>query len=124
MAHHPDVDAMSPTLELTIDNVGPLLVCAGRLDVHTRGHVLDAVAELLERKPSHVTVDVGGLEVADSEGANALARVQRRARDAGISLDCLGLDADRFHKAPFCRASKRASLPASTSNAWVQRPAK
>lgn len=98
MAYEPDIAAIAPTLELTL-NYSPRptsLRCVGTLDARTQRHMLQAVDELLAVGPSHVTVDVRDLRVADSDGANALTLVQRMVRDAGAILRWRGIDADHL----------------------------
>lgn len=96
---HPILDHGDvPTLELTIDYAAPLLMCAGTVDATTRHHVLEAVEELLDRRPTCMTVDVRHVEAGDhveaddSAGAATFELVRRRAREAGTRLEWVGLD--------------------------------
>ncbi len=91
MADLTDIADIDPVLELTF---GPFsLECAGTLNFSTRRHVLEAVEVILDGRPSSIGIDVSGLEVADTDGANALVVMQRMVREAGVSLRWQGLDA-------------------------------
>lgn len=96
MSYQPDVDAMAPTLELTLDYPRGVLRCTGTLDSRTRRHVVGAVNELLAGTPPSITIDVGDLTVAEVDGADAFAHVQQLVRDAGVRLRWLGLDSDHL----------------------------
>ena len=84
------------SLELKPSYVATSLHCSGTLDAGTRHDVVEAVAALLAGEPSTITIDIGELHVADVDGANALAHVQKMARDAGTSLQWEGLDSDHL----------------------------
>jgi anti-anti-sigma regulatory factor len=96
MAYEPDIAAVAPTLQLTIDYADGSLRCAGTLDARTRRHIVEAVDELLAAGPAFIVIDVGELHVADVDGANALANVQRTVREAGVRLRWQGLDSDHL----------------------------
>jgi anti-anti-sigma regulatory factor len=100
VAYDADIAAVAPVLELTLDYVPASLRCAGTLDVRTRRHVLEAIAELLAGKPSEVTIDVEDLHVTDTDGANAFAYMQRMVREAGVILQWNGLDAGHLRREP------------------------
>lgn len=101
-----------PTLELTIDYVAPSLTCAGTIDAQTRHHVLEAVEELLDRRPPRMTVDVSAVDVGDRAGAVTFGAVQRRAREAGTRLDWVGPEPGRLADVvPPDRLSLRALPP-------------
>lgn len=96
MAFEPDIAAVAPVMELTISYLDRSLRCTGTLDGRTRCHLVEAVDELLASEPPFVVIDVGELHVADVDGANALALVQRKVRAAGGRLRWHGLDSDRL----------------------------
>jgi anti-anti-sigma regulatory factor len=109
-----DIAALDPVLALAIEHDTASLRCAGRLDGRTGPHVQAAVEELLARGPSCLTIDVRALVVADADGADALAHVQRRARDVGVTVRWRGLDAARLHEAATTserRAGRRHHSP-------------
>jgi ABC-type transporter Mla MlaB component len=125
MAYQPDVDAVAPALEMTIDYITPSLICSGRLDAQTRRNVLEAVEELLDRRPSTVTVDVRKLQFADPDGANTLVQVQREARAIGVKVDWIGLDADCLRDGVPCSRIRRNVIPSlSTPTLYSRRPTK
>lgn len=111
-------DVAEATLELTFDRAADptSLHCAGTLDARSSRHIVEAVEELLAGSAGSVTVDVGDLHVADSDGAHALAQVQLMVRDAGVALDWKGLR--WYHLAPPVHGP-HAVLPAS----WLPSPA-
>jgi anti-anti-sigma regulatory factor len=111
MTYQPDIAAVAPTLELTLDYAEVSLRCAGTLDTRTRGHVVDAVDELLAGEPASIVIDVADLYVADIDGANTLATVQRMVRDAGIRLRWQGLDSDHLRGILPLRYRARRSRP-------------
>jgi anti-anti-sigma regulatory factor len=89
-----DVDAFAPVLELTL---GPAsLECAGTLRGRTRHYVLEAAELLFASSASAVTIDVAHLSVADVDGANTFAHLQRTARSAGVELRWVGLEPGRL----------------------------
>lgn len=89
-----DVDVVTPALELTL---GPRsLECAGTLRGRTRHYVLEAAEQLFASSASGVTIDVARLCVADVDGANTFAHLQRMARHAGIELSWVGLEPGRL----------------------------
>lgn len=96
MALQSDIAAVGPALELSLDYVQASLRCVGTLDTLTRRHLFEAVDELLMDVPARITIDVTDLQVADVDGANALANVQRMVRDAGSRLRWMGLDSDHL----------------------------
>lgn len=96
MTDREDIAAVAPMLQLTLDYMHPSLRCAGTLDARTRGHVLEAAEVLFARRPSRIVIDITDLHIADVDGANALAHLQRMARDARAVLRWQGLDADRL----------------------------
>ena len=96
MAYEPDIAAVGPALELTLDYPGKKLRCTGTLDSRTLRHLVEAVGELLVGAPSSITIDVAHLTVADVDGANTFARVQRMVREAGVWLRWQGLDSDQL----------------------------
>lgn len=96
MAYEPDIAAVAPTLELTLDFVEGSLRCAGTLDARARRQVVEAVSELLAHAPTCVTVDVSALYVADVDAADILAGVQKMARDARVRLRWDGLDSEHL----------------------------
>lgn len=96
MPYHPDIAAVGPALELTLDYPERTLRCSGTLDGRARRHLVEAVGELLVGGPPGITIDVAQLTVADVDGANALAHVQRLVREAGARLRWQGLDSDQF----------------------------
>lgn len=121
MAYQPDVDAMEPTLELSLDFPKRELRCAGRLDRRTGHHVMAAVGELLVDMPTRITVDVARVTVGDVDGANVLPRLQKMVVEAGGRLRWQGLDSDHFggilpprHRAgsPRRRSAESAALRA------------
>jgi ABC-type transporter Mla MlaB component len=89
-----DIAAVDPALELTLGQHS--LVCRGTLDARTRPYVLDAAATLLARHPGFVNVDISELRVADVDGANTFAKLQRLARDAHAELRWRGLQSGRL----------------------------
>lgn len=89
MADACDIAAVEPVLELTIGRTS--LECSGTLSTRTRRHVLEAAETLLAGSLA-VTVDVSDLYVADVDGANTFARLQRMAREAGAELHWVGLE--------------------------------
>lgn len=113
MAHETDIAAVAPTLELTLDYELTSLRCAGTLDTRTRHHVIDAVDELIAGEPGGIVIDVAGLYVADVDGANTLAEVQRMVRDAGCRLRWQGLDSDHLRGILPLRYQVRRSRPRS-----------
>jgi anti-anti-sigma regulatory factor len=112
---HPILDHGDvPTLELTIDYAAPLLMCVGTVDATTRHHVLEAVEELLDRRPTCMTVDVRSVEAGDSAGAATFELVRRRAREAGTRLEWVGLDhGDRRGTVAADEPPGRVLLPAT-----------
>lgn len=96
MPFQPDVDAMAPTLQLALNYPKRELRCIGTLDSRTRRHVVEAVGELLVDVPPSITIDVARLTVADVDGANTFAHVQRMVREAGVRLRWEGLDSDHL----------------------------
>lgn len=86
MPYQPDLDAMAPVLELSIDYVSSSLRCAGTVDVRTGRHVVEAVEEMLTHVPPHINVDVRALHVADGAGADALRQVEKIVRGSGPRL--------------------------------------
>lgn len=98
MAYQPDVDAMAPALELTIDYAVPSLGCVGTLDARTRHHLVASVTELLAAADgrSTITIDIGSLELADLDAAHTLTHVEHMVRGAGMGLHWRGLGSDRL----------------------------
>ncbi len=90
MAYPPDIAAVQPVLELTLENEPRSLRCAGSLDARTRVHVVEAVEELLKDAPTRLTVDIDGLRVIDDDGATALTCIQDMAHAAGVPLSWTG----------------------------------
>ena len=89
-----EVDAVAPVLELAL---GPAsLECAGTLRGRTRRFVLEVAEQLFAHGASAVTIDVSRLCVADVDGANTFAHLQRMARDAGVVLRWVGLEPGRL----------------------------
>lgn len=122
MPYQPDVDAMSPTMQLTLNYSKRELRCTGVLDSTTRRHVVEAADELLMGMPLSITIDVTHLTVTEADGANVLAHVQKMARDAGVRLRWRGLDSDhsgsivplRFRaRRPRQQSAERAALRAA-----------
>jgi hypothetical protein len=89
-----DASAAGPLLELTFCH--GWLGCAGALNRWNRHYLRDAVDLVLQAKPPSLVVDISGLQIGDVDGANALAHVQRAARDAATTLSWRGLDANRL----------------------------
>jgi ABC-type transporter Mla MlaB component len=92
MAEKSGIAGGARAVQLTVECVDGTVRCAGTLDRATRHRVVEAVGELLKAGPACVVVDVGELHVADVDGANALAAVQRSVRAAGVKLRWQGLD--------------------------------
>lgn len=92
--HDVDTAPAEPLLELTM--LPGSLACAGVLSRRTRRHVLEAVQLILEGETSTLVVDVSELQIADVDGANALAHVQRMVREAGAALCWRGLDSSHL----------------------------
>jgi anti-anti-sigma regulatory factor len=88
------ITAIDPALELTL--VPTSLRCTGMLSTRIRGHVMEVAEMLLERRPPTVTIDVSGVYVADVDGADAFARLQKTARETGVELRWVGLESDRL----------------------------
>lgn len=97
-----DIAAVAPTLELTLDDpIRPAsLHCVGVLDAKTSHYVLEAVEMMLRQAPATITVNVRRLRVADDEGGNTLAQIQRIVRATGVVLRWHGLGADHVRSAP------------------------
>ena len=92
--HVRDIDDVTPVLELSL---GPAsLECAGTLRGRTRHYVLEAAELLFSGGAVAVTIDVAGLSVADVDGANTFAYLQRMARHAGVELRWVGLEPGRL----------------------------
>lgn len=96
MAYEPDIAAVGPALELTLDEAKGTLRCAGTLEGRTGRHVVAAVERLLRTDTRVVEIDVDDLDVTDVGGSDALAAVQRLVTDAGVTLRWRGLDADHL----------------------------
>lgn len=90
MANRTDIAEIDPVLELTFGSC--FLECTGTLNFSTRRHMLEAVEVVLDGRPSCIDIDVSGLHVSDTDGANALAVMQRMVCQAGVSLRWQGLD--------------------------------
>lgn len=116
MAHEPDIAAVAPALELTLDHPGKTLRCAGTLDGRTQRHVMEAVGELLVGPATGLTVDVACLTVADVDGANTFARIQRMAQEAGVRVRWQGLDSEQLRGILPLRSPARR--PAGGSAVW------
>lgn len=94
MTDRTDIAMVDPELELTF---GPrTLHCSGTLSVRTRHHVLEAMDWMLRDTPQRVELDISGLHIADTDGANTLAVLQRMVNDAGAELRWRGLDTRRL----------------------------
>lgn len=115
MAYQPDITAVAPALELTLQYIPASLRCTGTLDTRTRCHFVEAVEELLASAPSSVTIHIGELHVGDVDGANTLAHAQRLAREAGIRLRWRGLDSG--HLRGILALQHRARRPLEQSRA-------
>ncbi|MDA8356149.1 MAG: STAS domain-containing protein [Actinomycetota bacterium] len=96
MAYEPDIAAVAPALEVTIDFVRARIRCAGILDSRTARHVVAAVHELLLSGPASIVLDVGELQIADARGARILATVQTMLGDSGVSLRWQGVGSRPF----------------------------
>ena len=105
-----DIVATDPFLVLTVDSPSSLR-CVGTLDGLIGYHLVDAVDEMLEAKPDTVAIDIERLRLADSDAAQALNEVQRRATQAGTTVRWHGVGADHLRTAPDLayRASLRAA---------------
>lgn len=86
MVDQPDVAAVAPALEVTIDYVSSSVRCVGRVDARTDRYVIEAVTELLTQVPPHLTIDIRELHVVDGAGADALLRVEGMVRRSGRRL--------------------------------------
>lgn len=82
-----DIAAVDPPLELPTS-----LQCSGTLSGRTWPQVLKATKTLLARWPPTVTIDVSDLYVADVDGANTFARLQRMGRKEEVELRRVGLE--------------------------------
>jgi anti-sigma B factor antagonist len=59
---------------------------AGELDIATAEQAYSYISEVIDERPSPVTVDLSGLTFCDASGLGALARIARHAREAGRQL--------------------------------------
>lgn len=97
-ASAPDIVSTDPVLVLTVDPRGSIR-CVGTLDGVIGHHLVDAVDELLDARPSTISIDIEKLRLA--EGAAApLHEVQRRAKRAGTTVRWHGVGADHLRQAP------------------------
>lgn len=72
-----ELDSAGARLEFELDEEsdrGPVLTLAGELDITTAGQLEAAVAPVVARSPNRITVDVRGLEFADSSAIALLVR--------------------------------------------------
>jgi anti-anti-sigma factor len=77
------------TLGIAVEAQGgvPTLRLSGTLDQSTAHELAPTVDELVARRPSHVIVDLAGLELIESPGVAALVGLYKRVRAEGGELD-------------------------------------
>jgi hypothetical protein len=87
-------EGMEPALEIWLDtrSLPAIIRLAGLLDGRTRRSLLSVVEHLFVLGIRHFQVDAGELAIGDASGASELTMFQRRTREAGGSLDWIGLD--------------------------------
>ena len=62
------------------------LTVRGSLDINTASQLGEEIDRLLAAKPSHVTVDLSGLDLIDSSGVAALVKLYKGVRSHGGSI--------------------------------------
>lgn len=73
----------------------PALTVRGELDLATAPRLAEAVASQLTQQPPSLVVDLTPTTFLDSSGARELARIARRAADAGVPLEVVCPRANR-----------------------------
>ncbi len=58
----------------------------GELDIATAEMAYSYISEVIDGRPTPVTVDLSGLTFCDASGLGVLARIARHARQAGRQL--------------------------------------
>lgn len=58
----------------------------GELDLANADRLVEAVAEMEERSPARITIDLGELRFIDSTGLRAILQADARARERGYEL--------------------------------------
>lgn len=79
-------------LEITVDAAasGPLMRLSGETDLGTAGQLRDALASQLSVGQRHLTVDISGLQFADSASIQVLLQADRTLKKRGGGLELAG----------------------------------
>jgi anti-anti-sigma factor len=76
MARPPEFSCLA-----TVDHGEATVAVTGELDMSTAPELSRSLTEVLDRHPSRVTVDLGGLAFIDSTGLNLLARTSNQLKE-------------------------------------------
>ncbi len=81
MPNHYDVVQSGTTATVTIQ---------GTLDINSASAVGERIDQLVASRPTHVTVDLSGLDLIDSSGVAALVKLYKGVRSVGGTFTVAG----------------------------------
>lgn len=81
MPNHYDVVQSGTTATVTIQ---------GTLDINSASAVGERIDQLVASRPTHVTVDLSGLDLIDSSGVAALVKLYKGVRSVGGTFTVTG----------------------------------
>jgi anti-sigma B factor antagonist len=80
----------SPAFDIQRTSQETKLTVRGSLDINTAPQLGEEIDRLLANKPSHVAVDLSGLDLIDSSGVAALVKLYKGVRGAGGTVTISG----------------------------------
>ena len=75
-----------PAFDIQRTSAETKLTVRGSLDINTAPQLGEEIDRLLASKPSHVTVDLSGLDLIDSSGVAALVKLYKGVRSHGGTI--------------------------------------
>jgi anti-sigma B factor antagonist len=72
--------------QATGDDSDPVVIIEGELDASSTDWFVACVAAALEKHPTSIAIDAGGLSYMDSSGLRSLLIARAAAEEAGVSL--------------------------------------
>jgi anti-sigma B factor antagonist len=80
----------SPAFDIQRTPQDTKLTVRGSLDINTASQLGEEIDRLLANKPSHVTVDLSGLDLIDSSGVAALVKLYKGVRNVEGTFSVTG----------------------------------
>jgi anti-anti-sigma factor len=80
-------DAEEPAVAVVADGDRITVAVRGDVDVVAAPALRDALAEVIDRAPSTVRIDMAGVDFLDSVGISVLVASYNRAEEAGVGFE-------------------------------------